>query len=142
MKKQNVLLVICFLTVTFAFSTCRKSTVENSQAQSEVLPTPDENLLIRKVDFKNFTYPTQKDDNSFTLTNGEEPFGKMKDIAFKLEKVEYADLTNDNEDEAIIHISVQYGEATNQVRFTFIRWKIINSKDSGTLNRDMARKVN
>ena len=33
----------------------------------------------------------------------------MKDIAFSLENIEYADLTNDKEDEAIIHISVQYG---------------------------------
>ncbi len=111
MKKQNVLLVVCFLAVTFAFSACQKSTAENSQAQPQpiISPTPNENLLIRKIDFKNSTYPDETGKNIFTLTNGEEPFGQMKDIAFKLENIEYSDLTNDKEDEAIIHISVQYG---------------------------------
>jgi hypothetical protein len=119
MKKQNVLLVIYFSAITFAFSACQKSLTENSQMQSQsvVSPTPDENLLIRKIDFKNFTYPTQLDNGSFTLTNGEEPFGQMKDIAFKLENIQYADLTNDREDEAIIHISIEYGGSDKSGQF-------------------------
>ena len=111
MKKQNVLLMIWFLAIIFAFSACQKSMAENTQAQPQpiISPTPNENLTIKKIDFKNFIYPDKTGKNIFTLTNGEEPFGQMKDIAFSLENIEYADLTDDNEDEAIIHISVQYG---------------------------------
>ncbi len=109
MKKQFVLLVIWFLVLTFVVSSCQKSAAGNKQSQSVNVPTPDENLSVRKIDFKNFKYPDETGKNIFTLTNGEEPFGQMKDIAFSLENIEYADLTDDNEDEAIIHISVQYG---------------------------------
>jgi hypothetical protein len=121
MKKQNVLLMIQFLAITFAFSACQKSTTENTQAQAQslVAPTPDENLPIRKIDFKNFTYSDKTGKNIFTLTNGEEPFGQMKDIAFNLENIEYADLTNDKEDEAIIHISIQYGAGSSGLFYVF-----------------------
>jgi len=121
MKKQNVLFVIWFLTVAFAFSACQKSTTEDVQTQSQpvISPTPDENLLIKEIDFKNFTYPDKKGKNIFTLTNGEEPFGQMKDIAFKLENIEYADLTNDEEDEAIIHILVQYGAGSSGLLYIY-----------------------
>ncbi|MBA2737718.1 MAG: hypothetical protein H0U50_13140 [Pyrinomonadaceae bacterium] len=121
MKKQNVLLMIQLLAITFAFSACQKSRTENTQAQPQpiVAPTTDEDLLIRKIDFKNFTYTDKTGKNIFTLTNGEEPFDQMKDIAFSLENIEYADLTNDKEDEAIIHISVQYGGGSSGLFYVF-----------------------
>jgi len=119
MKKQNVLLVICFLAVTFAFSACQKSTAENSQSHSIIMPTPNEKLSIRQIDFKNFTYKDKTGKNIFTLTNGEEPFRQMKDIAFNLKNIEYADLTGDKEDEAIIHISIEYGAGSSGLLYIF-----------------------
>ncbi len=121
MKKQNVLFVIWFLTVTFAFSACQKSTTENAQTRYKpvILPTPDENLLIKEIDFNNFTYPDKKGRSIFRLINGEEPFGKMKDIAFKLENIQYADLTTDEEDEAVVHISVQYGADSSGILYIY-----------------------
>lgn len=118
MKKQNVLLV-WFLAVAFAFSACQKSTAENNQSQFITTPTPDEKLLIRNIDFKNFTYSDRTGKDIFTLTNGKEPFGQMKDIAFSLKSIEYADLTNDKENEAIIHILIEYGAGSSGLLYIF-----------------------
>jgi len=122
MKKQKFLLeTIWILVLTFAFSACQNSLNKNNQAQSQFAdsPTPEEKLLIRKIDFKNFTYPGKTGEKIFTLTNGEEPFGQLKDIAFSLKSIEYADLTNDKEDEAIIHISVQYGAGSSGLLYVY-----------------------
>lgn len=122
MKKQIFLLItILILVLTFAYSACQNSLNKNNQAQTqfEHSTTPEEKLLIRKIDFKNFTYPDKTGKNIFTLTNGEEPFGQMKDIAFSLKGIEYADLTNDKQDEAIIHILVQYGAGSSGLFYIY-----------------------
>ena len=113
--------MIYFLTITFAFSSCQKTVTQDTQAQYQPVTviTSDENFSIKKIDFKNFTYSDKAGKNIFTLTNGEEPFGQMKDIAFKLKSIEYADLTNDNEDEAIIHILIQYGAGSSGLLYIF-----------------------
>lgn len=108
MKKQNSISIAgLFLIMAFAFSSCRTITFENNQLTAT--PTPNEKIQIKNVDFNNFIYSDKTGKAIFSLTNGEQPFGQMKDIAYKLENLEYSDLTDDNSDEAIIHISIQYG---------------------------------
>lgn len=118
-KVKKVVIYILILASTFAFSACQQSTAENNQSQSIITPTPDEKLLIRNIDFKNFTYPDKTGKNIFTLTNGKEPFGQMKDIAFSLKSIEYTDLTNDKADEAIIHISIEYGAGSSGLLYVY-----------------------
>lgn len=119
--KDKLPIIVLLLAIFFIFSACQKSANENTQAQSQptVSPTLDEKLLIRKIDFKNFTYSDNTGKNIFTLTNGEEPFGNMKDIAFSLRSIEYADLTNDKEGEAIINISIQYGAGSSGLFYIY-----------------------
>lgn len=119
MKKQNILLMIYFSAIIFAFSSCKKNAAENNQSKLAISPPPNKTLTIKEIDFKNFTYPDKAGKNVFTLTNGEESFGQMKDIAFSLKNIEYADLTDDKQDEAIIHISVQYGAGSSGLLYVY-----------------------
>jgi len=122
MKKQNVLLMIYLLATTFAFSACQKSTVENNLVSPQSLPTvsptlntsstpaPNLDSPIRKVDFKNFTYSGTDDyPGIFKLKNGEKPYEHMREDGIDLYKTEYADLTGDGEEEAILSMSIQTG---------------------------------
>ena len=43
----------------------------------------------------------------------------MEDISFSLNNIEYADLTNDKEDEAIISISVEYGAGSSGLFYIY-----------------------
>lgn len=94
---------ILVLTMVFAFSACQKG--EGNA------PSSQENLYtnIKEVDFKNFTYPVETSKDTFTLINGETPFGDGKDVLFSLENIEFADLTGDTEEEAIIKMLSEYG---------------------------------
>lgn len=121
MKKQNVLLIIYFLAIAFAFSACQKSTAENNQASPQSLPTvsptsslssilsPNSDSPIRKVDFKNFAFPETKDYPEFRLKDGEKPYEHMREDGIDLFKIEYSDLTNDGKEEAILMMSIQTG---------------------------------
>ncbi|MDQ6788646.1 MAG: hypothetical protein M3033_17725 [Acidobacteriota bacterium] len=123
MRKQNILLItICVLAITFAFSACQKSVAGNSVVSSEIspnqvsskTPSPRLNSPIRKIDFRNFTYPwteglSTKDEKNFTLKDGEIPFERDGQMGVSLEKIEYVDITGDGADEAILIISLQTG---------------------------------
>ena len=126
MKKQNVLLIICFSAIAFAFSSCQKSMAENTQAILQTTPTvsptvnsssastPNLDSPIRKVDFNNFTYPwtddySSKEEKIFTLKNGEIPFERESQMGVSLVKTEYFDVTSDKADEAILTFSIQTG---------------------------------
>lgn len=96
---------------------CQHSEATETSASKKISdnsPTsaPNLNSPIRKIDFKNFTYPwtedlTSNDDKTFTLKDGETPFELGKQMGVLLGKVKYADLTNDGQDEALITISLQ-----------------------------------
>ena len=97
---------ILIIIIVFAFSACQKSE-ENTLSSPEILYS-----TIREVDFKNFTYPVETGKDTFTLKNGETPFGDGKDILFALENIEFADVTNDAEDEAIIKMLSEYDKTS------------------------------
>ena len=103
------------------FFACQKSVVENTHVSSanfpiqtlSPTPSPRSDLPIRKIDFRNFTYPwtedlSTKDEKTFTLKNGELPYEKEQ-IGVSLAKVEYGDLTEDGQEEALINLVVETG---------------------------------
>ncbi len=101
---------ILMLTTTFIFSACQKNTAKNTNTlATNTNSTSGYVTDIEKVDFKNFTYSYlghQSRKTTFTLNDGEKPFGKLDETGFSLIKVDYADLTNDGMNEAIINLSV------------------------------------
>ncbi len=135
MRDERILMLkILALAIALTFSACQKSAVENnslisSQTPPSVSPTLDfgsmpapnsetsrEKLYssIRKIDFKNFTYPwtkdlSTKDEKTFTLKDGEIPFEREGQMGVSLAKIEYADVTGDGADEAILIISLETG---------------------------------
>lgn len=122
MKKQNILLIIYFSVMTFAFSACEKNTTENNQVESQSVsrtsPTPNATRTpivdpefppISRVDFKNFAFPETNGYERFKLKNGEKPFIFGKEDGVDLFKTEYADLTGDDNEEAILTMSIQTG---------------------------------
>jgi hypothetical protein len=114
MKNEKFLVSkILVIIVVFAFSACRKSE-DNTPPSQEILYS-----TIREVDFKNFTYPVETGKDTFTLKNGETPFGDGKDILFALENIEFADLTNDREDEAIIKMLSEYDKTSTGFMYVY-----------------------
>ena len=103
------------LIIILTFSGCQKS---ESKGDAPVL---QENLYtnIREIDFKNFTYPVETGKDTFTLKDGETPFGDGKDVLFSLENIEFADLTNDGEDEAVIKILSEYGSTSTGLMYVY-----------------------
>ena len=99
---------ILILVIVFAFSACRTSELKDNSSAS---PENAQNLYsnIKEIDFNNFTFYDETGKNKFTLKDGEKPFGNMEDISFALQNIEYADLTGDKKEEAIINILVEYG---------------------------------
>ena len=114
MKNENFLVLkILVLVIALAFSACQKSE-GNTASSEEILYS-----TIREVDFKNFTYPVETGKDTFTLKNGETPFDDGKDILFALENIEFADLTNDGEDEAIIKMLSEYGKTSTGLMYVY-----------------------
>lgn len=125
MKDEKFLVLkILVLAMTLAFLACQKSETENGSISSSPSTSPlqtlsqtpsiDSDLPIRKIDFKNFTYPwtkdlSTKDEKTFTLKDGEIPFEREGQMGVSLAKIEYADVTGDDTDEAILVISLQTG---------------------------------
>ena len=73
-------------------------------------PQPNSNSPIRKIGFRNFRY-TGPDDfaETFTLKEGERPFVQRKESGISLDEVQYADLTGDGQEEAILTMGIQTG---------------------------------
>lgn len=108
---------ISVLVIISAFSACQKSATDDknfspsltiSQTASPAL-TPEINSPIKKIDFKNFKYPFTEFVGDFTLKNGEKPYVHQKESGIALYKIDYADVNNDGEEDAIIFMSVQTG---------------------------------
>ena len=122
--KNKFTSIILAIIITFTFSACQKSeadkitdstlpTISVSQIPSPT-QTPAINSPIRKIDFENFKYPwtedlSSPDDETFTLKKGERPFERNGQMGISLGKIEYADVTNDGEEDAIMSMSVQTG---------------------------------
>jgi hypothetical protein len=62
---------------------------------------------IKKIDFKNFTYPwfseSKQQSDAFTLRNGKLPLSSAQNGA-SLGRVEYGDVTRDGREEAVLYI--------------------------------------
>lgn len=123
-KDENFLILkIVVLAIIVAFSSCRKSIGENMQTESRPSPTvvqftninptlfPELDSGIRKIDFGNFTFPWTEDQgasDSFTLIEGKkERVGD--ESGAHLQPIEYGDVTNDKQEEAMISISPETG---------------------------------
>lgn len=129
MRDERILLIVSlFLTLVLSITSCQKDganknistslkTTQNRNITTltpSVEPTPNLDSLIRKIDFKNFTYSwtvdlTSDDEKVFTLKNGERHFVMNGQMGVSLINVEYGDVTNDEQEEAFINLSVQTG---------------------------------
>lgn len=112
------------LFIVVAFPACQGSVVEKDNlpplaqpSATTAIPTPslatqqDLYASIRKVDFRNFTHtgPADYDSESFTLKNGQKPYVHDHEDGIFLNKVSYADLTGDGQEEAILRMTIQTG---------------------------------
>ena len=116
--RRKIIPILLLLVSTFVFSACQKSAAENTQIESQSLPTispalsispipaPNLDSPIRKIDFENFSYPwtDNQGDGNFTLKNGKKARVGEGDIEATLQKVEFGDVTNDGEEEAMLNI--------------------------------------
>lgn len=98
-------LFLVFSFLIFLFSACDKKTIEQIPTKFENSKDLSSYSKIEDVDFRNFSYSYVDD---FTLKNGEKPVGKSDETGFRFRRIQYADLTNDSENEAIINIQVNY----------------------------------
>lgn len=116
--KKLLFVASVFLFTALPFSGCQKSAAEITQTEPQSSPTvtqvptsiptpsPKSNSNIRKIDFKNFTFPWTEDQGApdlFTLKDGKKE-GAEGEIGAWLQPIEYGDVTNDGEEEAMISI--------------------------------------
>jgi hypothetical protein len=98
-----------FLISTFLFLICLFSACETKVTETIPIGLEDSKNLsyskIEDVDFRNFSYSYV---DNFTLENGDKPVGKLDETGFRFRSVQYADLTNDGRNEAIINLQVNY----------------------------------
>ncbi len=118
--KLRKLLLFSVISTSVIFSACQKNEVENNplsftQPLQIVSPTetPTSVSNIRKVDFKNFTFPwtdglTSNNERTFIIEAGERKI-KKDDIGVSLRSNEYGDITGDNDEDAILIFSVETG---------------------------------
>ena len=119
--KIKKFLPLQILIFAIALSACQKSAAENEQVKPQTLPsvsptstltptpTPEENSAIGKIDFKNFAFSETEGYEKFTLKDGEKTFEMGKEDGISLDKMEYSDVTDDGEKEAILTMSIQTG---------------------------------
>jgi hypothetical protein len=108
--------LLLLILTSVVFIACQKTEVENTSLPfAATSPTVKlvSNSPIRKIDFKNFTFPwteglTSEDEKTFIIKNGERKV-KKDDMGVSLSKVEYGDVTGDNDEDAILVFSVQTG---------------------------------
>lgn len=116
MKERKFLLMIWFSVIAFALSSCVNKAFENLGAVNQttqsylpiadLTPLPKPNSSIRKIDFKNFTYPWTENqaDGNFTLKKGKKKRVGEDDTEATLQTIEFGDVTNDGEEEAMLSI--------------------------------------
>ena len=117
--KDDLSLIFLGFAIIINFSACQKSVADKvdispsptvSISQTPLpMQTPEINSPIRKIDFKNFTYPDAESYPGFKLRNGEKPYIHLKEDGIELGKIDYADVTNDGVEDAILFMSIQTG---------------------------------
>ncbi|MCD9189515.1 MAG: hypothetical protein LUM44_24100 [Pyrinomonadaceae bacterium] len=101
MKYEKFLKLKFLVLLLVIFSACADKTAQNDAYQNSAAPV--RYLKIEDVDFKNFSYSYgENDKNKVTLSNGEKPYGGLNDLAFSFNKTQFADLTKDGNDEAVV----------------------------------------
>jgi hypothetical protein len=133
--------LLLLILTSVVFIACQKTEVENTSLPfTATSPTvkPVSDSPIRKIDFKNFTFPwteglTSEDEKTFIIKNGGRKV-KKDDMGVSLSKVEYGDVTGDSDEEAILVFSVQTGGSAvpNMVHI----YKIENKKPKMLWNFD------
>jgi hypothetical protein len=125
---MKILLLFLLLT-SFCSHSQTQSQLESNKTEA-VISTADS--PIRSIDFRNFTYPFTEGlidpinpKRTFTLKNGELPEtrnkqGLVDEMGIYLGNVIYGDVTNDNQEDAIVTISILTGgSATPQIVYVF-----------------------
>jgi hypothetical protein len=98
---------LLLILTSVVFIACQRSEVENTSLPlAETSPTATKSIdsAIRKIDFKNFSYPQTDEYEKFKLKDGTKTPKKDEDGA-KLQNIEYGDVTNDGIEDAMIDIS-------------------------------------
>ncbi len=100
---------LLLILTSVVFIACQKSEVENislplAETKPTAIPTQNVDSSIRKIDFKNFSYPQTDEYESFRLKDGTKNPKKDEDGA-RLQNIEYGDVTNDGIEDALIDIS-------------------------------------
>ena len=113
--RNEKFLILTFLFLIGLFSACEKKTTGKITARFESSKDSSSYTKIENVDFRNFSYSSV---NNFTLVNGERPYGQVEDITFRFKNIQYCDLTNDGQNEAVINIYI--GHATTSANSLFI----------------------
>lgn len=111
----KLMVIILVVAAVLIFPACQKSVAENSGVIPAVAFSPEQtpssspppDSPIRKIDFENFSYPKTADYINFKLKNGEKSFGCNEGIG--LGKIEYAEVTGDKKEDAILFMSIQTG---------------------------------
>lgn len=144
--------ILIFTIVCFVSSGCEKSRIlvvekpkELAVVESpkpEIQPAP-QNSPIQKFDFENFTFPEPDygylsrekgirywgaSGDHYRLTDGEEPEirgkdGMLKNSPASLSSVEYAEITGDNEQEALVRLSILTGGSAMANNFYIYSWQ-------------------
>jgi hypothetical protein len=99
--------LLLLILTSVVFIACQKTEVENTSlpfAETSPTVTPIIDSSIRKVDFKNFSYPQTGEYEGFKIKDGTKNPKKDEDGA-KLQNIEYGDVTNDGIEDATIDIS-------------------------------------
>ncbi|MDQ3131552.1 MAG: hypothetical protein M3Q99_12425 [Acidobacteriota bacterium] len=118
--KDKLLIKILAVAIVFAFSACQKSAADNVNISPSLVvavptqisaptPMPNLNSPIRKVDFKNFTYPETDGYEGFKLKNSEKSYIHQQEDGIYLGKVDYTDVTGDGVEDAILLMGIQTG---------------------------------
>jgi len=101
MKYEKFLNLKFLVLLAVIFSACASRTVQNNASQNSAASV--KYSKIEEVDFKNFSYSYgENDKNKVTLTNGEKPYGGLDDLAFSFNRAQFADLTKDGSNEAVV----------------------------------------
>lgn len=109
---------LLILTGCFGGNATGDETAKNPETNEKNDPTATE-APIKKVDFKNFAYPLKKeaaDKEEKTLALKDGKLEKTKDSnGATIGQIQYADLTGDKKEEAIIDLSVEGEKQTDLV---------------------------
>lgn len=119
--------IICLTMMLFVVS-CQNITSKTGEVSAEQIPDSStlkndiqEISAIRKIDFQNFTFPWTKTfggkEKSFTLKSGTSELSDGRILS--LESLVYVDVADDYDEQVLVNVKVDDGNATDQMLYVF-----------------------